>query len=197
MTILTLGARTAEFLISYSDNRSFEKGVLGANLGVGAIVEKATLAANLTAIAQTQNTGNGTVNSVSVLAAAKAGEYRVVFTSATAFNVLDPSGTLVAAGAVGTAFNTQINFTITAGATAFVAGDGFRIVVDVTRWQFSEWNAGSVYGVLFEGGASGQERTVVARNAEVQISHLVIPSGKTIGTVISGLDARGIAARND
>jgi len=197
MTILTLGARTAEFLISYADNASFEKGVLAADLPVGTIVEKATLAANTVATANTQNTGNGTVGAVSVLAAAKAGTYSVVFTAATAFNVLDPTGTLVATGSTGVAFNTQINFTITAGATAFVAGDGFSIDVDVTRWQFAVWNAGSVYGVLYEGGLSGQERSVVARNAEVQISRILVPSGKTIGTVISGLDARGIAARNE
>ncbi len=197
MTILTLGARTAEFLISHNANRSFEKGVLGADLPVGTVVEKATLAANTVAVANTQNTGNGTVGAVAALAAAKAGTYTVVFTAPTAFNVLNPSGTLVATGSTGTAFNTEINFTITAGATAFVAGDGFRINVDVTRWQFALWNAGSVYGVLYEGGLNGQERTVVARDAEVQISRVLVPSGKTIGTVISGLDARGIAVRND
>jgi hypothetical protein len=197
MTILTQGARTAEFLISYDANRSFEKGVLAADLPVGSVVERATLAANTVATANTQNTGNGTVSAVSVLAAALPGTYTVVFTSATAFNVMNPSGTLVASGSTGTAFNTQINFTITAGATAFVAGDGFRIMVDVTRWQYAIWNAGTVFGVLYEGGLAGQERAVVARDAEVQISRVLIPAGKAIGTVISGLDARGIAARND
>jgi len=197
MTILTLGARTAEFLISYRDYNSFEKGNLGATLPVGTIVEKATLAANTTAIANTQNTGNGTSSAVAVLAAAKSGQYTVLFTAPTAFTVYDPAGATVATGSTGVAFNTQINFTITAGATAFVAGDGFRIVVDVTRWVFTAWDAGSVYGVLYQGGASGEERTVVARNAEVQISEIIVPAGKTIGTVISGLDARGIAARNE
>lgn len=197
MTILTLGARTAEFLISYDANRSFEQGILAADLPVGTIVEKATLAANTSAIAQTQNVGNGTSGAVAVLAAAKAGTYTVTFTAPTAFNVYDPAGALVAAGSTGTAFNTQINFTITAGTTAFVAGDGFRILVDVTNWQFALWNAGTVYGVLYEGGLTGQERAVVARDAEVQISRILVPAGKTIGTVISGLDARGIAARND
>lgn len=197
MTILTLGNRIAEFLISYEPNLSFEKGVLAADLPVGSVIEKATLAANTSAIAQTQNTGNGTSSAVAVLAAAKAGEYRVTFTAPTAFNVYDPTGTLVASGSTGAAFNTQINFTITAGATAFVAGDGFRIVVDVTKWQYALWNAGTVYGVIYESGLTGQERSAVVRDAEVQISRILVPAGKTIGTVIAGLDARGIAARNE
>ena len=197
MAVLTMGARTAEFLISYDGNKSFEKGVLGAGLAVGSIIEKATLAANAIAVAKTQNTGDGTSSAVAVLAAGKSGQYTVTFTSATAFTVYDPAGATVGAGTAGTAFNTQINFTITAGATAFVAGDGFVITVDVTRWQFAEWNSGTVYGVLYEGGLTGQERSVVARDAEVQISGLRVPSGKAIGAVISGLDARGIAARND
>lgn len=197
MTIITKGPRTADFLISYDADRSFEKGVLGADLAVGSIVEKATLAANTAAVANTQNTGNGTAGAVAVLAAAKSGTYTVVFTAPTAFNVLNPSGVLVATGSTGVAFNTEINFTITAGGTAFVAGDGFRITVDVTKWQFALWNAGSVYGVLYEGGLTGRERSAVTRDAEVQISRISVPAGKTIGTVISGLDARGIAARND
>jgi hypothetical protein len=56
------------------------------------------------------------------------GIYRVVFTSATAFDVYDPTNANIGSGVVGTAFNlAQIGFLITAGATAFVAGDSFSI----------------------------------------------------------------------
>lgn len=83
----------------------------------------------LTKTANTGNTGNGTMSNPSAQAGAMVGVYKVDFTSATAFTVTDPMGNVVGTGAVGTAFATQLGFTITAGATAFVAGDGFTINV--------------------------------------------------------------------
>jgi hypothetical protein len=81
------------------------------------------------------NTGNGTVamdGSTPILSNARAGTYQVRFTSPTAFRVTDPRGTVLGDGAVGTAFADQIKFNVTAGATAFAAGDGFDIAVSGT-----------------------------------------------------------------
>lgn len=75
------------------------------------------------------NTGNGTLGTLSALAAAQSGAYNVVFVAATKFEVYDPSGKFVAVGTTGVAFSNQVQFTITAGGTAFVAGDGFTVTV--------------------------------------------------------------------
>lgn len=76
------------------------------------------------------NTGNGTVGTLSNLALALTGTYVIQFTAPTAFLVFDPIGRLLGVGATGVAFNAGngIQFTITAGGTAFTRGDGFTIV---------------------------------------------------------------------
>lgn len=76
------------------------------------------------------NTGNGTISAPTVGQRVKTGAYTVRMTGANAFEVTDPEGTVVeAAGATGAAYAGPVGFTITAGATAFVAGDGFVITV--------------------------------------------------------------------
>ncbi|MBD1412864.1 head decoration protein [Burkholderia contaminans] len=76
------------------------------------------------------NAGNGTVGSISTGPSAKIGAYTLTATSATNFNVTDPEGNALAAATVGTAYaSNDINFTITAGATAFSAGDTFSLTV--------------------------------------------------------------------
>jgi hypothetical protein len=80
-------------------------------------------------IAAVGNTGNGAVGNIST-GAARVGNYALTATSATVFAVVDPEGVALGNATVGTAFaNAQINFTVAAGGTAFVAGDSF--VLDV------------------------------------------------------------------
>jgi hypothetical protein len=117
------------------------------------------------------NTGNGTMGAVTVTSAA-VGAYTVTFTSATAFNVTGPAGS-VGSGTTGTLFNTGgLSFTITAGATPFVAGDGFTITVvevtevvaevDYTSATFDEiellTNSGEEWYLLFEGANAVGEK---------------------------------------
>lgn len=76
------------------------------------------------------NTGNGTIGTVSAIAGAKIGTYKALATSATNWGVVDPEGTVLAAATTGTAYTAGgIKFTITAGGTAFVAGDSFTLAV--------------------------------------------------------------------
>jgi hypothetical protein len=79
-----------------------------------------------------ENTGNGTVVALSAGTGAKEGKYVLTATAATTFTVVDPEGTALPNATVGTAFaNSGIDFTISAGGTAFVAGDSFELnVVD-------------------------------------------------------------------
>ena len=102
------------------------------------------------------NTGNGTLGTLSANALAKNGAYTVTFLTATTFNVYDPLGKLLGSGATGTAFSTggQITFTITAGGTAFVAGDGF--VVTVTAKTMVVPNIVFKSGILSTDPVSGQ-----------------------------------------
>ena len=204
MAILYDGIRTAEFLIADNLYQSREEGVVDTEdaLLSGTLVEKTAVQGTAFGTAGTQNTGNGTIGAVTVAASGKSGAYTATFTTATAFTVRDPNGATVANGTAGTAFNNQIGFTITAGSTAFVAGDSFIINVDVTEFNFIAADAvGDVAGILFEGItdadiASGKtlKRTVIARDAEVQLSGLQLGSFNQ-SAVIARLNTLGIAVR--
>lgn len=87
--------------------------------------------ASAVAAATVGNTGNGTVSAPVVNAAtAVSGTYTVEFTAATAFSVFDPNGNELLNGKTGVAYSALgLSFTITAGGTAFVAGDSFTIAV--------------------------------------------------------------------
>lgn len=96
------------------------------------------------------NTGNGTVGSISGGASPVSGSYAIKFTSSTAFTVTAPDGASLPPGVVGTPYaNSQINFTITAGGTAFAANDSFTIgqnlIVMPARWYFT--GPADAYGI--------------------------------------------------
>lgn len=121
-----------------------ETGILRSGVGIITIrtvlgqQTVAALAGAITALAN--NTGNPTFSAVTVAAGTEPGEYDVIMTSATKFQLLQPPqnpndtpGEVVAAGVFGTAFNAGgVGFTFTAGGTACVAGDGFKLTVAAT-----------------------------------------------------------------
>lgn len=85
-----------------------------------------------TATASTGNVGNGTFGTITAADPALIGKYLLVMTSATAFNLNDPAGSLVGAGSTGVAFSMGgIGFTLTVGGTAFVVGDNFSIQTSI------------------------------------------------------------------
>jgi hypothetical protein len=109
------------------------KRILNAgNLKRGAVLGAISEAA-AAAVAGT-NTGNGTVGTVTLGAGAKQGTYKIIFvepgTNLGTFIVEDPQGTVIGDGVVGTAFAGEIGFTITDGATDFVPGDRFHVLVE-------------------------------------------------------------------
>lgn len=204
MAIVYEGVRTANFLIADNLYQSREEGIVDTDEALlpGSFVAKAATQGTAAGVAGSQNTGNGTIGAVTVAAAGQSGAYTATFTSPTAFTVRDPAGTTVATGAAGTAFNNQIGFTITAGSAAFVAGDVFVIDVDVTEFNYvAAATAGAIDGILFEGITdadidSGKmlRRTVIARDAEVQLSGLVLGAFNQ-SAVIARLNTVGIAVR--
>ena len=132
---ILLGGSTA----AAKDGRVWVR-VANANAGAGKPLGGFEAAPEYAVTAGT-NTGNGTVGSISAGAAPASGSYSIKFTSATAFTVTAPYGTSLPPGVVGAAYaNPQINFTITAGGTAFVAGDSFTIgnnlILLPKRWYF-------------------------------------------------------------
>lgn len=97
------------------------------------VVAGGATAGTAAAVAKGTNTGTGTFGSITVAAPAQAGVYVVSFDAATAFSVSDPEGIEIGRGTTGTAFSEGgIGFTITAGGTAFVAGDAFDVTVTLT-----------------------------------------------------------------
>jgi len=100
----------------------------GQNLSRGAILGRQSQK-SVAGVAASGNTGNGTVV-VSLGTAAEVGAYTLTATSATEFTLKDPNGTEVGTVTAGTAFTgNQLVLTVTAGATAFVAGDVFTLTV--------------------------------------------------------------------
>jgi hypothetical protein len=86
------------------------------------------------------NVGNGTIalGSPAYLPYAQPGVYGISFVSASNFNVTDPFGNPVGAGIVGTAFDEQIGFTISAGSTPFAFGDTFSVTLTAqTMYEIS------------------------------------------------------------
>jgi len=76
------------------------------------------------------NTGTGPVGTASATSSALAGDYKVVFSAATKFDVSDPNGDELKSGVTGTAYTANgLTFTITARGTAFVATDSFTVSV--------------------------------------------------------------------
>jgi len=84
------------------------------------------------------NTGNGTISAVTIAANAQIGNYVLTALSATDFEVVGPDGSRLAEATAGTAYVDQIGFTITAGGTAFSAGDGFTVTVAAGSGNYIE-----------------------------------------------------------
>lgn len=102
----------------------------GENRKRGAVLGQITIGAVTSAVKGGGNTGNGTNTLLTAGIKAKVGVYTLRFTGATAFTLVNPLGIpLPAAAALGAYANPEINFTVTAGGTPFIAGDGFDITV--------------------------------------------------------------------
>ena len=91
--------------------------VLG--LSAGAVISTANL-----------TTGNGTIGTLSVGPSAQSGDYFLRARSSTTWSVAAADGLAMPDATTGTAYaGPDVNFTITAGGTAFAAGDEFVLTV--------------------------------------------------------------------
>ena len=99
----------------------------GQTLLKGTVLSEIKSAAE--AAADAGNTGDGAMGAISVGPLVKKGIYQLICNGA-GFNVISPEGDSCGVAVPGEAFSSrELNLTITAGGTAFVAGDFFTIQV--------------------------------------------------------------------
>lgn len=211
MTVLTQNLRrTAHYIVSEASGyRSRGAGLVASGSGKvdpGAVMGRVSTG-TATASAKAGNTGNATISAVTLGAGAKSGEYAVEFTAATKFDVHDPDGFKLKSGSTGAAYSDDLGFTITAGGTAMVAGDGFKIAVVPGAARFAPLDPEATDGsqvaaaILYEGCDATSvdvRRTFTLRDTEVQEDVLVWPEDITENqkaAALSELARQGIIAR--
>lgn len=154
--------------------------VLG-QINIGALTAEATAFAG--------NTGNGTMGAVTVDTGAQAGTWKVLITEPGAnvgnFVVERPDGTIDGQGDVASAYNGGINFTLADGATDFVAGDGFDVVVT----EASATNEGR-YVIHDPEGTDGRQNA-----AAVLYDTVEVPASGTADATAIVRDAEIVPAR--
>jgi hypothetical protein len=101
----------------------------GLLLPRGTVLGQVTIGAVTSAAKAGGNTGNGTNTVLSAGTRTVSGVYQIRFLTATTYTVTDPNGEALPNGANGAYANPNLNFTITAGGTPFIAGDGFDVTV--------------------------------------------------------------------
>ncbi len=161
-----------------------------------------------TATANAGNTGNGTFGAITAQPGIQVGAYNVPFTAATKFDVFDPLGRFIGSGSTGTAFASQLGFTITAGGTAFVDGDGFTITVAAGTGQVVPVSSTAIDGSSVAMGVVTRAQTVpsnatasvvlLERQGVVLSDGLIWPVGASntqIAAWTAQLAAAGIIAR--
>lgn len=215
--VLTESLHAGDFMVSEAPGRlSRQEVLIGAAVTTGLILGAGTKGmgtfAAAAGVAGGNNTGNGTIGTPSTGAGAQAGAYAVEYVAATRFNVLDPSGKVIGDGVNGTAFAGQIGFTMTAGGTAFAAGDTFAVAVTETDpsdvGQYLPLNLSGTDGTENALGISWDNYTppsggtmngvAIVRHAEVKGVNLTYPSGATntqIAAINAQLAAVGIIVR--
>jgi hypothetical protein len=182
----------------------------GSAASIGSVLGKILLA-GATAAAKSGNTGNGTIAldpTAPILDGAKTGIYTVRFTTATAFTVENPDGDVIGTGVAGMAFSDDVVFTVTAGTTAFIAGDGFNVTVAAAAMEkYAPLAPAATDGSQHAAAICIDEKIVstadqliaiVARGAVVDPTFLVWPVGISASqqtAALATLKALGIIAR--
>lgn len=183
----------------------------GAACIIGQVLGQITKGAITSAVkASGANTGNGTCTALSLGASAKVGLYQLRMTAATTFVITDPNGAELTPGNNGAYTDAQINLTITAGGTPFVAGDGFDVTVAAGSLKWTQVAPAAVdgsqnaAGVCIEAGnpASADVASVAVTRgpAILKLNGLAWTSAMTSGqktTALAQLQVLGITNRTD
>lgn len=221
MSVLTEGKYVGDWLKGeVEEPRDYSREVITILAGSGSaraltsgmVLGKITKGA-ATPAAVAGNTGNGTIGTVTVGAAAKPGVYAVTCiepaTNAGKFLVNDPEGQVLGVATVAVAFSAGgIGFTIADGATDFVSGDSFTITVaagsgkwvqlDLTGTNGSEDAAGILYINATAADGTDGEGVAIVRQAVVSANGIVWPAGANTNqkdAAIAQLAVLGIIVR--
>lgn len=177
--------RTAEFLLSEAHGqRSRENATLSPTtvaLQAGQLLTLSGAGSATVAPKTGGNTGNGTISAVTIKSSGKAGAYRAVFTAPTKFSVIDPDGHDLVDGKTGTAYATDLGFTITAGATAFAIDDEFVITVAPALGKYAPYDptkaaTAPASAVLYDNVPASEVENyvvVIRRDAEISADLLI------------------------
>jgi hypothetical protein len=186
------------FIVSLANgHQSIDQGTLtgGTKVLAGTVLGTVTSAVTASAAALGANTGNGTFGAITAQAspATMVGVYSILFTAATAFTVTAPDGT-TATGTTGVAFSALgVGFTITAGGTAFVAGDTFTVTAAATPGNPSVTSAAGTNtgnGTLGSLTAAGYAAKVGVYAVEFDdATHFIVsdPTGAEVGHGTTGV----------
>lgn len=167
----------------------------------GTALGKITVGAATAAAKAGGNTGDGTISAVTLAANAKRGVYSVRFTAATVFTVEDPDGFVLGInGATGSAWADDLGFTITAGSTPFVAGDGFDITVAAGSGKWRKSLAAATDGSqvvraisLHAIDATSADAEVIAgRRGSCNGAAVTLGAGHTLASIDDACMDRGI-----
>lgn len=189
MAIISEGKHTGEYVVSET-TLSKDKGTLasGQNLDVGAVIGNVLTG---TATADAGNTGNGTAGAVTIGSSVVEGTYTLTCTAAATnagiFKVITPDGFRLNDLTVAVAYTSpHINLTIADGATDFIVGDVFTVVV--ASGNYTEYNpvgtngsqipTGILYGAV-DATDAATSCVVTKRYSEVRDSDLTWITGAT------------------
>lgn len=224
MTTLTEALHPGAFIISEADKNHCRESVqfgLNQTIKSGHVLGRTAVVAGVTssAAADAGNTGNGTITldvTAPVGAGAKNGTYRAVCLEPAAnlgtFAVFDPDGAEIGRVVVAATFDNQIKFVIADGATDFVAGDAFSILVGIEQADFDyealdlavatgEQIAAAIsIGPIVTGGSTKLKGAAMVRGpARVDGASLTWPGGITAAQkaqAINQLAALGIVVQS-
>ncbi|MTK12699.1 MAG: head decoration protein [Clostridiaceae bacterium] len=188
------------FIVSEDNgHRSRDKITLtgGAKVYAGTVLGKQTTGNTAVATVLGANTGNGTFGAIAVGSGASAGAYIVEFDSAANYIVSAPGGQEVGHGTTGSAFNAGgLGFTITAGATAFAAGDSFTITVAAGSGKYvtsvstatdgSQVPAAILFGTT-DATVADKSAAAITRAAEINASEIIWDPSYSAPQITAGL----------
>ncbi len=197
--------QTAHYIVSEANGfRSRGVGMVVSGSGIlkpGTVLSEVATGTAV-ATAKDGNTGNATMSAVTLGAGVKAGTYAVEFTAATKFDVIDPDGFKIKSGQTGAAYDDDLGFTVTAGGTAMVAGDGFNVVVQLGVPNYAPYDGSkAATAILYEGCDATDadvRRALTVRDTEVHAAVLVWAEGVTDDqktAALASLAASGIVGR--
>ena len=198
-TPLVENRREGGYVVLDPSDGMFTREAITLLSGAGVCIAGLVLASQLTggaavATALGTNVGNGAMGAITVSAAAKVGDYKLIFVepnaNAGSFIVMDPFGVEIGHGNVAAVFAAGgLSFTLADGATDFVSGDSLTISV-IGTVKYAPYDPTSITGlqyataILWSGhrDATAADRRAVANvrgPIKVQAAELMWGAGVT------------------